>query len=66
MKKIKVYATSTGDKNSYMLLEVGNLIPPGYTEEMPPEPVEGYKVTWNPNSNEWQQVEIPPENGAIE
>lgn len=66
MPKFKAFATSTGNKNSYMLLEVGNSVPPGYTEIAPPEPIAGHMVTWNENANEWQQVEIPQETGDIE
>lgn len=66
MSKIKAYATSTGDMNSYMLLELGNTIPPGYTEIAPPEPVAGHQVTWNEYAKEWQLVEIPQETGVIE
>ncbi|WP_240222848.1 hypothetical protein [Rheinheimera hassiensis] len=66
MPKFKAYATSTGDRNSYMLMELGGKIPAGYTEKEPPEPVDGYQVTWSTENNEWNQVEIPEQNGDID
>lgn len=66
MPKTKAFATETGDKNSYILLEVGSEIQLGYTEKEPPEPIDGHQVTWSPENNEWQQVETPEQYGDID
>lgn len=66
MPKTKIYATSSGDRNAAILIETGTTVPYGHTEKAPPEPVDGYKVTWDENSNGWQQVEIPDQNGDID
>lgn len=66
MLKFKAYAKSIGTRNSYILLGVGNKMPHGHTEKIPPLPVEGHKVTWNEDANEWQHVEIQEETGVIE
>lgn len=56
MSKIKAYATATGDRNSYILLQPGSEIPHGYTGKVPPLPVDGFKVTWL--DDDWHQVPV--------
>lgn len=59
MPKSQAFATATGDRNSYILLEVGENVPSGYTEKMPPIPDEGYALVWDEQAKNWQQLEIP-------
>ncbi|KKL00995.1 hypothetical protein EIK76_01170 [Rheinheimera mesophila] len=59
MPKIQAFATATGDRNSYILMEVGENVPIGYTEKMPPLAAEGYTVAWDEQAQDWHQVAIP-------
>jgi len=59
MAKFQVYATSTVDQNSYILLEAGTEVPYGYTEKQPPLPEDGFTVTWDDELSDWTQLEIP-------
>lgn len=59
MKKFQAFATATGDRNSYILMQVGEAVPKGYTEKMPLLADEGFTVAWDEQAQDWYQVVIP-------
>ncbi|MCE8034629.1 hypothetical protein EKK97_14090 [Billgrantia tianxiuensis] len=59
--KIKVYATSSGDRNACMLIDADSPIPPGFTDQEPLPPKAGNRVVFVDGG--WVYEPIPPVTG---
>lgn len=56
--KIKVYATSSGDRSACILVEEGDPVPEGYTDQEPLEPKAGHRVVFA--NGGWVYEPVPP------